>query len=337
MHAFDVEEDSDGSTHRLSEVRVRRQPSSPDVYCQLRALIGLVVILVAVVGTFKMRSNAESVSTADTSTTANKADIRELVPAEKSPHFNAQLARGLTSCERAAKDAVDTNYVPACDSSGGFVVKQCSSDKTCWCVDTLGQELPGTTLTMDLQETHCRQLLDHCTRGLADTCVTRPHGEGLCELVQTVGFFNMTSLRCEEKTIVGCKASEPSFSSEADCRQHCSGRETEKTCGADLETAQKWEATAIIGTFYPRCTMDGAWKAMQCGKYDCWCVDVYGVQYAGTARSHVSDSKEDAAGRCEMLRQTCYSCAGPGEERCTKALEAQGVNCIIGSCAKVAI
>lgn len=46
--------------------------------------------------------------------------------------------------ERSAALRFQHPFVPSCTSSGGYEPQQCHQGGQCWCVDTQGQEIPGT-------------------------------------------------------------------------------------------------------------------------------------------------------------------------------------------------
>ncbi|KAM8825960.1 LOW QUALITY PROTEIN: thyroglobulin [Synchiropus picturatus] len=56
-------------------------------------------------------------------------------------HFRCE-----SSCEeeRRASLELSSGVTPSCERSGSFSSKQCRPDGLCWCVDSLGRELPGT-------------------------------------------------------------------------------------------------------------------------------------------------------------------------------------------------
>uniref|UniRef100_A0A673BJ85 Nidogen 2a (osteonidogen) n=1 Tax=Sphaeramia orbicularis TaxID=375764 RepID=A0A673BJ85_9TELE len=186
-------------------------------------------------------------------------------------------------------------FVPQCDGNGQYAPLQChGSSGHCWCVDSTGQERPGTRTPPGTPPTDCSQVRPktHCELHRDSVQTTSPEGypipgafvpqcdangeytpqqchgsTGHCWCVDNVG-----QERPGTRTPPGTprKDYEP-VRPKTHCEHH---RDSVQTTSP--------EGYPIFGVFVPECDENGQYTPQQCGDGYCWCVDSTGQERPGT-------------------------------------------------------
>uniref|UniRef100_A0A8D3DVF5 Nidogen-2 n=1 Tax=Scophthalmus maximus TaxID=52904 RepID=A0A8D3DVF5_SCOMX len=222
--------------------------------------------------------------------------------------------RPKTHCEHH-RDGVQTTspegypllgvFVPQCDANGQYTSQQChGSTGHCWCVDTTGQERPGTRTPPSEQpkdcdrpdeperpKTHC----EHHRDGVRTTSAEgypllgayvpqcdangqysplQCHGStGHCWCVDTRG-----QERAGTRTTPGtqprdCDKPDEPERPKTHCEHHRDGVQTTSP-----------EGYPLLGVFVPQCDANGQYTSQQChgSTGHCWCVDSRGQERPGT-------------------------------------------------------
>ncbi|XP_027866979.1 nidogen-2 isoform X4 [Xiphophorus couchianus] len=237
-------------------------------------------------------------------------------PETRTPPGTAPLAcdlldkpeRPKTQCERH-RDRVQTSspdgfplagaYVPQCDENGQYRQLQChSSTGYCWCVDSLGEERPGTrtppgTPPTDCDKperpkTHCEHHRDsvqtssdgfpppgayipQCDQNglyLPEQC----HGStGHCWCVNSSGQERAGTRTRPGSPRVDCRTEEPERR-KTHCEHH---RDSVQTSSDGFPPP---------GAYIPQCDQNGLYLPEQChgSTGHCWCVNSSGQERAGT-------------------------------------------------------
>ncbi|XP_029371683.1 nidogen-2 isoform X3 [Echeneis naucrates] len=193
-------------------------------------------------------------------------------------------------------------FVPQCDTNGQYTPQQChGSSGHCWCVDSTGQERPGTrtppgTPSVDCDKperpkTHCEQHRDSVRTtspegypiigAFAPQCdaegqyLSRQcHGSsGHCWCVDSTGQERPGTRTSPGTPSVDCDKPERP---KTHCEQH---RDSVRTTSP--------EGYPIIGAFAPQCDAEGQYLSRQChgSSGHCWCVDSNGQERPGTRTS----------------------------------------------------
>ncbi|XP_027866982.1 nidogen-2 isoform X6 [Xiphophorus couchianus] len=238
-------------------------------------------------------------------------------PETRTPPGTAPLAcdlldkpeRPKTQCERH-RDRVQTSspdgfplagaYVPQCDENGQYRQLQChSSTGYCWCVDSLGEERPGTrtppgTPPTDCDKperpkTHCEHHRDsvqtssdgfpppgayipQCDQNglyLPEQC----HGStGHCWCVNSSGQERAGTRTGPGSPRVDCRTDQPERP-KTPCEHH---KERVQASGS--------REYPVAGAYVPQCDTDGQYIPLQCHSSTgyCWCVNEDGQERAGT-------------------------------------------------------
>ncbi|XP_027866981.1 nidogen-2 isoform X5 [Xiphophorus couchianus] len=238
-------------------------------------------------------------------------------PETRTPPGTAPLAcdlldkpeRPKTQCERH-RDRVQTSspdgfplagaYVPQCDENGQYRQLQChSSTGYCWCVDSLGEERPGTrtppgTPPTDCDKperpkTHCEHHRDsvqtssdgfpppgayipQCDQNglyLPEQC----HGStGHCWCVNSSGQERAGTRTRPGSPRVDCRTDQPERP-KTPCEHH---KERVQASGS--------REYPVAGAYVPQCDTDGQYIPLQCHSSTgyCWCVNEDGQERAGT-------------------------------------------------------
>uniref|UniRef100_A0A3P8W1Q3 Nidogen 2 n=1 Tax=Cynoglossus semilaevis TaxID=244447 RepID=A0A3P8W1Q3_CYNSE len=170
-----------------------------------------------------------------------------------------QQERPKTHCQHH-RDSVQTTspegypllgvFVPECDSYGQYRPQQChGSTGHCWCVDTRGQERPGSRTAPGTQPKDC----------------TKP---GEIPSIEGVERFMLSYFKQNIyiKKVVHVRP-------KTHCEHH---RDSVQTTSP--------EGFPIIGAFVPECDSEGQYLSQQChgSTGHCWCVDSTGEERAGT-------------------------------------------------------
>ncbi|XP_023185227.1 nidogen-2 isoform X3 [Xiphophorus maculatus] len=238
-------------------------------------------------------------------------------PETRTPPGTAPLAcdsldkpeRPKTQCERH-RDRIQTSspdgfplagaYVPQCDENGQYRQLQChSSTGYCWCVDSLGEERPGTrtppgTPPTDCDKperpkTHCEHHRDsvqtssdgfpppgayipQCDQNglyLPEQC----HGStGHCWCVNSSGQERAGTRTGPGSPRVDCRTDQPERP-KTPCEHH---KERVQASGS--------REYPVAGAYVPQCDADGQYIPLQCHSSTgyCWCVNEDGQERAGT-------------------------------------------------------
>uniref|UniRef100_A0A3Q3LGD4 Nidogen 2a (osteonidogen) n=1 Tax=Mastacembelus armatus TaxID=205130 RepID=A0A3Q3LGD4_9TELE len=219
---------------------------------------------------------------------------------------SAEPTRPKTHCEHH-RDRVQTtspegypivgDYVPQCDDNGQYTPLQChGSTGHCWCVDSRGQERPGTKTPpgappVDSEptrpKTHCEHHRDRVQTTspegfpIAGAYVPQCDDNGQYSPLQchgSTGYCWCVDSRGQERpgtrTPPGTarRDSEPTRP-KTDCEHH---RDRVQTTGP--------EGYPIVGDYVPQCDDNGQYISQQCHGSTgyCWCVDNRGQERPGT-------------------------------------------------------
>nr|XP_049609391.1 nidogen-2 isoform X40 [Syngnathus scovelli] len=191
-------------------------------------------------------------------------------------------------------------FVPQCDANGQYTPQQChGSSGHCWCVDSHGQERPGTRtppgatpIECDNQErpkSHCEHHRDRVQTtspegypilgAFVPQCDTNGrytpqqcHGStGHCWCVDSQGQERPGTRTLRGTTPIDCER--PVERPKTHCEHH----------RASVQTTSP-EGYPLVGAFVPQCDANGQYTSQQChGSIgQCWCVDSNGQERAGT-------------------------------------------------------
>ncbi|KAI7804654.1 nidogen-2 isoform X2 [Triplophysa rosa] len=190
-------------------------------------------------------------------------------------------------------------FIPQCDDEGQYRPLQChGSTGHCWCVDSTGQERPGTRSPPGSPrtncdesvrpKTHCEHHRDSVKSGSGDVPLIgafipqcddegqyRPlqcHGStGHCWCVDSTG---------QERP--GTRS--PPGSPRTNCDESVPVRPKTR-CEHHRDSAQGGtDGLPLIGAFIPQCDDEGQYRPLQChgSTGHCWCVDSTGQERPGT-------------------------------------------------------
>ncbi|KAM9327748.1 nidogen-2 isoform 2-T2 [Pholidichthys leucotaenia] len=219
-----------------------------------------------------------------------------------------------TQCEHH-RDSVQTTspegypivgaYVPQCDENGQYIAQQCdSSTGYCWCVDSNGQERPGTRTPPgspsvdcdrpdepDPPQTHCEH---HRDRALTSSPEGLPVPGAYVPQCDTEGQY--VPLQCHGSTghcwCVDSNGQErsgtrtPPGTTPVDCSRPDEPQPPKTQCEHHRDSVQTTspEGYPIVGAYVPQCDENGQYTAQQCDGSTgyCWCVDSNGQERPGT-------------------------------------------------------
>ncbi|XP_037552667.1 nidogen-2 [Nematolebias whitei] len=183
-------------------------------------------------------------------------------------------ARPKTQCEHH-RDSVPTDeghphvgaFVPRCDEHGQYQPQQChGSTGHCWCVDSRGQERPGTRTPPGTPYVDCSRAEEperpktQCEHHRNSVQTTSPDGHHL------VGAYVP---QCDEHGQYQHEHPGP----KTQCEHHRDGVQTSSPDGHPL-----------VGAYVPQCDEHGQYQPQQCHRSTghCWCVDGRGQERPGT-------------------------------------------------------
>ncbi|XP_043966028.1 nidogen-2 isoform X3 [Gambusia affinis] len=235
-------------------------------------------------------------------------------PGTRTPPGAAPLAcdsleRPKTQCE-LHRDRIQTSspdgfplagaYVPQCDENGQYRQLQChSSTGYCWCVDSRGEERPGTRTPPDTPPADCdkpERPKTHCEHH-RESIQTRSDGNpppgaympqcdqnglylpeqchastGYCWCVDGRGEERAGTRTGPGSPRVDCRTVEPERP-KTHCEHH---RDSVQTTSPD--------GLPLVGAYVPQCDENGLYVPQQCHGSTgyCWCVDSRGEERAGT-------------------------------------------------------
>uniref|UniRef100_A0A3Q2ZEG2 Nidogen 2a (osteonidogen) n=1 Tax=Kryptolebias marmoratus TaxID=37003 RepID=A0A3Q2ZEG2_KRYMA len=219
----------------------------------------------------------------------------------------AEPERQKTQCEHH-RDSVQTTspdglplvgaYVPQCDGEGQYTPLQChGSTGYCWCVDSRGQEKPGTRTPSRTPPVDCdkpERPKTQCEHHRDSVQTTSPDGLPLvgAYVPQCDEHGQYQSQQCHGSTghcwCVDSRGQERpgTRTSPGAPRVDYQPERPKTSCERHKERA---EATIsggypIAGAYVPQCDADGHYIPLQChgSTGHCWCVDSIGQERAGT-------------------------------------------------------
>ncbi|KAM9820898.1 LOW QUALITY PROTEIN: nidogen-2 [Neosynchiropus ocellatus] len=204
-------------------------------------------------------------------------------------------------------------FVPQCDAQGQYVSRQChGSTGHCWCVDTRGQERPGTRTPPGSDPKDCDQSDErpktHCERHRDGVQTTSPEGYPL------VGVYvpecdddgQYLPLQCHGSTghcwCVDNNGQErpgtktPPGTAPRDCGKPDEPERPKTYCEHHRDSVQTTspDGYPIIGVFVPQCDDNGQYTPQQCdgSSGHCWCVDSQGQERPGTRTPPGTDPRD---------------------------------------------
>ncbi|XP_061693207.1 nidogen-2 isoform X2 [Syngnathoides biaculeatus] len=227
-------------------------------------------------------------------------------------------------------------FVPQCDSDGHYTPLQChSSTGHCWCVDSQGQEIPGTrtppgTTPTDCNNTGPDRLKSHCEEHRDSVQTTSPEGyplvgafvpqcdangeytpqqchgsSGYCWCVDKKGQERHGTRTLPGATPIDCNKPERPKSH---CELHRDGIQTTSP-----------EGYPLVGAFVPQCDDDGHYTRQQChgSTGHCWCVDSQGKEKPGTRTAPGAtpidcDNPGHPKSQCEQHRDSIQTTSPEG-------------------------
>nr|XP_049609389.1 nidogen-2 isoform X38 [Syngnathus scovelli] len=254
-----------------------------------------------------------------------------------------------THCERH-RDSVQTTspegypllgaFVPECDANGEYVPQQChGSTGHCWCVDSQGQERPGTRTPPGATPISCdkpEQPKSQCEQHRDRVQTTNPEG------YPVVGAFvphcdsngHYTPLQCHGSTghcwCVDSQGQErqgtrtPPGTAPTDCDKSEEPGRLKSHCEQHRDSVQTTspEGYPLVGAFVPQCDANGEYTAQQChgSSGHCWCVDKKGQERPGTRTPpHTTpfdcDKPERPKSHCERHRDSIQTTSPEGYPR----------------------
>ncbi|XP_044201282.1 nidogen-2 isoform X7 [Thunnus albacares] len=214
--------------------------------------------------------------------------------------------RPKTPCEHH-RDSIQTTspegypiigaYVPQCDANGQYSPLQChGSIGHCWCVDSSGQERPGTrtlpgTTPKDCDKPDVRPKTD-CEQRRDSVRTTSP---GVF-VPQCDANGQYTSQQCHSSSghcwCVDSSGQErpgtrtPPGAQPKDCDKPDEPQRPKTQCEHHRDNIlnSSPDGYPVVGVFVPQCDADGQYMSQQChgSTGQCWCVDRRGQERAGT-------------------------------------------------------
>ncbi|XP_070711595.1 nidogen-2 [Pempheris klunzingeri] len=222
--------------------------------------------------------------------------------------------RHKTHCE-VHRDSVQTTspegypipgvFVPQCDANGQYISQQChGSSGHCWCVDSRGQERPGTRTPPGTPPKDCdrpdepQRPKTHCEHHRDSVQTTSPEGYPLLGAFAPECDANgeYVPLQCHSSTgycwCVDSRGQERAGTrtqpgtTAADCDKPDEPERPKTHCEHHRDSVQTTspEGYPIVGAHVPQCSADGQYKPLQChgSSGHCWCVDSRGQERPGT-------------------------------------------------------
>ncbi|XP_026157559.1 nidogen-2 [Mastacembelus armatus] len=226
----------------------------------------------------------------------------------------AEPTRPKTHCEHH-RDRVQTTspegypiagaYVPQCDDNGQYISQQChGSTGYCWCVDSRGQERPGTRTPPGARPKDCDRPAEptrpktHCEHHRDRVQTTSPEGYPIVGdyVPQCDDNGQYTPLQCHGSTghcwCVDSRGQErpgtktPPGAPPVDCDRPAEPTRPKTHCEHHRDRVQTTspEGFPIAGAYVPQCDDNGQYSPLQCHGSTgyCWCVDSRGQERPGT-------------------------------------------------------
>ncbi|XP_035533460.1 LOW QUALITY PROTEIN: nidogen-2 [Morone saxatilis] len=222
--------------------------------------------------------------------------------------------RPKTHCEHH-RDSVQTTspegypivgaFIPECDANGQYRSQQChGSTGYCWCVDSRGQERPGTRTQPDSIPTDCDKPDEpehpktHCEHHREQYRLPSPEGYPIVGafIPQCDANGQYRSQQCHGSTgycwCVDSRGQErpgtktPPGTPSVDCDRPDEPERPKTHCEHHRDSVQTTspEGYPIVGAFVPQCDANGQYRSQQChgSTGHCWCVDSRGQERPGT-------------------------------------------------------
>ncbi|XP_019716220.1 nidogen-2 isoform X22 [Hippocampus comes] len=229
-------------------------------------------------------------------------------------------------------------FVPQCDANGQYIHQQChGSSGHCWCVDSQGQERPGTRTPPgatpfdcdkpEQPKTQCEQHRDSIQTispegypvvgSFVPQCDSSGHytplqchgSTGHCWCVDSQGQERVGTRTLPGTTPTNCDKPEDPERLKTHCEQH---RDSVQTTSP--------EGYPILGAFVPQCDANGQYTPQQChgSSGHCWCVDNQGQERPGTrtppgATPFNCDKQERPQTHCEQHRDRAQATGPEGK------------------------
>ncbi|KAK7893402.1 hypothetical protein WMY93_022554 [Mugilogobius chulae] len=200
-------------------------------------------------------------------------------------------SRPKTHCEHH-RDSVQTTtpeghpivgaYVPQCDENGHYSLQQChGSTGHCWCVDSTGQERPGTRSSPGTPRVDCtkpdqpQRPKTYCEHHRDSVQTTSPEGYPILgAYVPSVTLKDSTYLNNAMNLLdtVDCSKPDEPVRPKTHCEHHRDSVQSNS------------DGRPMVGAYIPQCDANGQYLSKQChgSSGHCWCVDINGRERAGT-------------------------------------------------------
>ncbi|XP_034032146.1 LOW QUALITY PROTEIN: nidogen-2 [Thalassophryne amazonica] len=220
------------------------------------------------------------------------------------PKTQCEHHRDSLQTSSAEGDSVSGAFVPQCDAYGQYRPLQCNgSTGHCWCVDSRGQERPGTRTPPGALPTDCDQP-DEPERPKSqcehhrDSVQTGPDGYPLpgaytpqcdadgqyrpLQCHSATGYCWCVDIRGQERA--GTRTSPGTTPTDCDKPDEPEHPKTQCEHHRDSVPTTTPEGHPIAGVYVPHCDADGQYSPLQChgSTGHCWCVDSRGQERAGT-------------------------------------------------------
>uniref|UniRef100_A0A3Q3JDN9 Nidogen 2a (osteonidogen) n=1 Tax=Monopterus albus TaxID=43700 RepID=A0A3Q3JDN9_MONAL len=250
-----------------------------------------------------------------------------------------------THCEQH-RDSIQTTspegyplvgaYVPQCDANGQYTPLQChGSIGHCWCVDSNGQERPGTRTQPGAPPVDCdrpERARTHCEHHRDSVQTTSPEGYPIVGAYVPTCDDNgqYTPLQCHGSTghcwCVDSRGEErpgtrtPPGAPAVDCDKPVSIR-PKTHCEHHRDSVQTTspEGYPLVGAYVPQCDDNGQYTTLQChgSTGHCWCVDSRGEERPGTRTPPGTapkdcDRPERPKTHCEQHRDSVHTTSPDG-------------------------
>ncbi|XP_019716205.1 uncharacterized protein nid2a isoform X8 [Hippocampus comes] len=227
-------------------------------------------------------------------------------------------------------------YVPECDNNGHYTSRQChGSTGHCWCVDSQGQERPGTRTPPGATPFDCdkpERPKSHCEQHRESIQTTSPEGHQLAGayVPQCDANGHYTPQQCHGSTghcwCVDSQGQErpgtrtPPGTTPFDCDQQ---ERPKSHCEQHRESIQTTspEGHQLAGAYVPECDNNGHYTSRQChgSTGHCWCVDSQGQERPGTrtppgATPFDCDKPERPKSHCEQHRESIQTTSPEGHQ-----------------------
>ncbi|XP_072319180.1 nidogen-2 [Eucyclogobius newberryi] len=225
--------------------------------------------------------------------------------------------RPITQCEHH-RDSIQTTspegypivgvYVPRCDANGAYLQQQChGSIGQCWCVDSTGQEKPGTRTGPGTPPVDCSKPDEpvrprtHCEHHRDSVQTTSPEGYPIhgAYVPQCDANGQYNPLQCHQSTghcwcVDGAGQERsgtrtPPGSPPVDCDRPVEPSHPKTHCEHHRDRVQTTtpEGLPLLGAYVPQCDDNGQYLSQQChgSTGHCWCVESTGQERPGTRSS----------------------------------------------------